>query len=148
MCRGNFIQVNALAAEHEPNISQTNRSWAILAPLTHNPFRRGVLADERAFRHTFNRFWTKAKIGLSCVGMTESIYTTRYRRLCELLVEARKSRGLSQAALAERLGWLQTVISKYERGERRLDLIEFLDVAQALEIDPHRIIRRLKVADV
>ncbi|MGH8467836.1 MAG: helix-turn-helix domain-containing protein [Gammaproteobacteria bacterium] len=80
--------------------------------------------------------------------MTESIYTTRYRRLCELLVEARKSRGLSQAALAERLGWLQTVISKYERGERRLDLIEFLDVAQALEIDPHRIIRRLKVADV
>ncbi|MGH8490461.1 MAG: helix-turn-helix domain-containing protein [Gammaproteobacteria bacterium] len=80
--------------------------------------------------------------------MTESIYTTRYRRLCELLVEARKSKGLSQAALAERLGWLQTVISKYERGERRLDLIEFLDVAQALEIDPHRIIRRLKVADV
>lgn len=79
--------------------------------------------------------------------MTESIYTTRYRRLCELLVEARQAKRLSQAALAERLGWLQTTVSKYERGERRLDLVEFLDVAQALGIDPHRIIRRLKSGD-
>ena len=79
--------------------------------------------------------------------MTESIYSARYRRLCKLLVEARKAKGLSQAALAERLGWLQTTISKYERGERRLDLIEFLGVTQALEIDPHRIIRRLKATD-
>jgi len=80
--------------------------------------------------------------------MTESIYTARYRRLCELLVEARKSKGLSQAALSERLGWLQTTVSKYERGERRLDLVEFLDISQALDIDPHRVIRRLKAADV
>jgi transcriptional regulator with XRE-family HTH domain len=64
--------------------------------------------------------------------MPDSIYTARYRRLCELLIAARKANGLSQAALAERLGWLQTVISKYERGERRLDLVEFLDVARAL----------------
>ncbi len=78
--------------------------------------------------------------------MTESIYTSRYRRLCELLVEARKAKGLSQMTLAERLGWLQTAVSKYERGERRLDLVEFLDVAQALEIDPHRIIRQLQAA--
>lgn len=78
--------------------------------------------------------------------MTESIYTARYRRLCELLVEARKAKGLSQMTLAERLGWLQTAVSKYERGERRLDLVEFLDVAQALEIDPHKIIRQLQTA--
>lgn len=76
--------------------------------------------------------------------MTESIYTARYRRLCALLVEARKAKGLSQASLAGRLGWLQTAVSKYERGERRLDLVEFLDVAQALEIDPHKVIRQLK----
>ncbi len=76
--------------------------------------------------------------------MTESIYSARYRRLCELLVEARKGQGLSQMALAERLGWLQTAISKYERGERRLDLVEFLDVAKALEIDPHKVIRQLQ----
>jgi transcriptional regulator with XRE-family HTH domain len=76
--------------------------------------------------------------------MTESVHTARYRRLCELLAEARKAKGLSQAALAQKLGWLQTAVSKYERGERRLDLVEFLDVVQALEIDPHKVVRQIE----
>jgi transcriptional regulator with XRE-family HTH domain len=76
--------------------------------------------------------------------MTESIHTNQYRRLCQLLVTARKTRGLSQMALAERLGWLQTAVSKYERGERRLDVVEFVAVAQALEVDPCKIVRQLQ----
>lgn len=80
--------------------------------------------------------------------MKGSIHSARYRKLCDLLVKARKAKRLSQASLADRLGWLQTVVSKYERGERRLDLVEFLDVAGALEIDPHKIIRQLKVSDL
>lgn len=54
---------------------------------------------------------------------------------------------LSQVALAQKLGWVQTAVSKYERGERRLDVIEFLDVAESLEIDPHIILRQLSVTD-
>ena len=79
--------------------------------------------------------------------MTDSVHTAKYQRFRELLIGARKAKGLSQDALAEKLGWVQTVISKYERGERRLDVIEFLDVASALGIDPHKVIRQLQAAD-
>lgn len=79
--------------------------------------------------------------------MTDSVHTAKYRRFRELLVEARKMKQLSQVALAQKLGWVQTAVSKYERGERRLDVIEFLDVAESLEIDPHIILRQLSVTD-
>lgn len=79
--------------------------------------------------------------------MTESVYTKRYVRFRELLIEARKAKALSQTALAEQLNRVQTFVSKYERGERRLDVIEFLDVAEALEIDPHKVLRQLQAMD-
>ena len=79
--------------------------------------------------------------------MTTSIHTTRYRRLRELLISARRSQGLSQEALAERLSIVQTFVSKYERGERRLDVVEFLDVAAALDIDPIAIIREVQATN-
>ncbi len=79
--------------------------------------------------------------------MTDSVYTKRYRRLRELLVAARKKQKLSQDALADKLGKVQTFVSKYERGERRLDVVEFLDVAEALGVDPHKAIRQLQATD-
>jgi transcriptional regulator with XRE-family HTH domain len=48
------------------------------------------------------------------------------------LVEARKAQNLSQQELAKRLGRPQSFVSKYERGERRLDVVEFLHVAREL----------------
>jgi transcriptional regulator with XRE-family HTH domain len=48
-----------------------------------------------------------------------------------------------QWQLAERLKRPQSYISKFERGERRLDVIEFLDVAKALRIDPLELLREL-----
>jgi len=65
----------------------------------------------------------------------KSTFTRRYVRFKALLVSARHSSGLSQADVAAALGRPQSFVSKYERGERRLDVIEFLDVAQALGID-------------
>lgn len=76
--------------------------------------------------------------------MVASVHTAKYRRFRELLTEARKTRGLSQAALADKIGQLQTFVSKYELGERRLDVVEFLNVAEALEIDPHKCIRQIQ----
>lgn len=73
----------------------------------------------------------------------DSVYSARYRRFREALVEARKSKGLSQAALADKLERLQTFVSKYERGERRLDVVEFLDVAAALGLDPNKVLRQI-----
>ncbi len=79
--------------------------------------------------------------------MTASLHTTRYRFLRDSLAEARKSQGLSQDALAEKLGRLQTFVSKYERGERRLDVVELLDVAEALGLDAAKLIRQLMAMD-
>ena len=79
--------------------------------------------------------------------MTDSVYTSRYRRFRELLVEARQARKLSQSALADRLGRVQTFVSKYERGERRLDVVEFLEVSRALAIDPHKVLKQIEATD-
>ena len=78
--------------------------------------------------------------------MVDSTHTEQYQLFCELLIEARKEQDLSQAALAEMLGRVQTFVSKYERGERRLDVIEFLEVADALGLDPHWVLQKLEAA--
>ena len=67
----------------------------------------------------------------------------RYKRLLFLLVSAREHAGLSQRALSEKLKKAATYVSKYERGERRLDVIEFLEITKALNVDPIEIIRKL-----
>jgi transcriptional regulator with XRE-family HTH domain len=64
----------------------------------------------------------------------------RYRALVGALVAARKELGWSQEALANTLGRHQQFVSRYELGERRLDAVEFVDVARALKLDPAKII--------
>ncbi|MDX8518736.1 helix-turn-helix domain-containing protein [Mesorhizobium dulcispinae] len=60
--------------------------------------------------------------------------------MIELLVQARKDAGLTQAELGRRLGLRQTVVSKFELCERRLDVAEFVAVARAIGTDPHALI--------
>lgn len=76
--------------------------------------------------------------------MRKSLFTARQRRLQTLLIEARKAQGMTQVELARRLKRRQSFISDYERGQRRLDVIEFLDITRALKADPHAIIDRLR----
>lgn len=66
--------------------------------------------------------------------MARGIHDARYRRLIEALAAARHKLGISQTELAERLGKRQQFVSKYESGERRLDFVEVLDIAAALDI--------------
>ena len=60
----------------------------------------------------------------------------RYREVIERLRLQRRELGLSQQALAERLGLHKQFVSRVELGERRLDVVEFTDFARALEMDP------------
>ena len=68
--------------------------------------------------------------------MPKSLRTPRQQRLLDLLIGLRKSKNLTQAHLAEKLGRPQSFVAKYEGGERRLDVIEFIEVAHALGADP------------
>ena len=72
--------------------------------------------------------------------MTRSAFTRKYTRFRRLLADARRAKGLTQVALAKKLGRPQSFISKVEQGERRLDVIEFLEVARALRVDPARLL--------
>ena len=60
-----------------------------------------------------------------------------------MLIRERKAADLTQVALAKKLRRAQSFVSNYENGERRLDLIEFLDIAHAIGFDPAKFVSEL-----
>jgi transcriptional regulator with XRE-family HTH domain len=71
-----------------------------------------------------------------------------YKRFRSLLVEKRKKSGLSQQEVADKLGRPQTYVSKCERGTRRMDVVEFLRMADVIGFDPAAFIKKLKSSEV
>lgn len=67
----------------------------------------------------------------------------QYQRFRDLITEARRSAGLTQVEVAARLKQNQSYVSKYESGVRRLDVVEYIQVAKAVGIDPAELIRKL-----
>lgn len=67
--------------------------------------------------------------------MPKSVFTDAYAAMLRNLIALRKERGVSQVELARRLGKEQPFISRIERGERRIDVVEFYALARALGID-------------
>lgn len=76
--------------------------------------------------------------------MAKSIYTEKYERLRQLLKEKRTAAHLTQTAVAGRLRKPPSYVAKYEGGDRRLDVIEFIEVAEAIGFDPSSFIRKLR----
>ena len=64
----------------------------------------------------------------------------------QLLLERRQRAKLAPRELAGRLGWDQKVISKLERGSKRLTVLELLEIARMLEFDPAAALRRVAKA--
>lgn len=62
----------------------------------------------------------------------KSIHDQAYHVLVDLLRVKRTESGLTQDEMAERLGWNQSDVSKYERSERRLDIIEVRSICGVL----------------
>jgi len=75
------------------------------------------------------------------------LYTPLNRHLLKLLKEVRQAAGLTQAQLAEKLEGLQSEVSNWERGEKRLDLVELCHIVDAVGISlPDFISRFEKIA--
>ncbi|MCX5512874.1 XRE family transcriptional regulator [Kaistia algarum] len=76
--------------------------------------------------------------------MQKSLRTPRQILLQSLLVEARKAKGLTQAELAEALNKPQSFVAKYENGERRIDVVEFVDITSALGVSTADFLARIE----
>jgi transcriptional regulator with XRE-family HTH domain len=63
-----------------------------------------------------------------------------------MLIAQRKAAGLTQTVVAERLGKPPSYVAKYELGDRRVDILEFLDIAAAIGFDPCEVVRSLATA--
>lgn len=91
-------------------------------------------------------FWDYPKGGLALSAhneeaqMPKSIHSAEYKMLTELLIATRKRAGLTQQQLADKLGRPQSWVAKTEGGERRLDIIEFLQLLRAIGADPRMVI--------
>lgn len=76
--------------------------------------------------------------------MQKSIFTARQQRLQQLLRQKRLAAGLRQSDLAERLGQPQSFVSKFESGERRLDLIELEQICNAIGLPLVTLVREFE----
>ena len=72
-----------------------------------------------------------------------SVRTDAYQAVIEALKEARQRANLTQRELAERLGRPQSFVAKYETGERRVDVAEFIAIARAIGADPVRLLSQV-----
>ena len=74
----------------------------------------------------------------------KSLGSPEHRKLIALLVKARNDAGMTQQFVAERMGWPQAHISKIERGDRRIDVVEFVRLSCVIGFDPREIIVELQ----
>ncbi|AWY21744.1 helix-turn-helix domain-containing protein [Moraxella bovis] len=68
--------------------------------------------------------------------MTRSIHTAQMIALRAWLYDARTAQNLPMRTLAERLDRPHSFVQRVENGDRRLDVVEFIQYCQALGIDP------------
>ena len=66
------------------------------------------------------------------------------RRLREVLIEARKAADIKQVNLAKALGRSQSFVSNYERGERRVDVPEFILIARELGVEARELLEQIR----
>ena len=73
------------------------------------------------------------------------IFGHEYRDAVRQLVKHRKAAGMTQTALAEAIGTDQSQISKFERCERRIDILDYARICRAISIDPGPALRGVKL---
>ena len=75
--------------------------------------------------------------------MRDTLRSPRQIELRKLLLRQRTDHGVTQTELAKRLGKPQSFVAKYEGGERRLSVIEFIEIAEALQVRPSDLLDEL-----
>ncbi len=76
--------------------------------------------------------------------MAKTLGSPRQKALIDLIVERREAAGLTQAELARRLGEYQSFVARLESGQRRVDVVEFLALAEVLRFDPAKLLAAVR----
>jgi len=75
--------------------------------------------------------------------VAKTLGTARHEALIKILVEEREASGLTQMELARKMGEYQSFVARLESGQRRVDVVEFLKLAEILGFDPHETLKEL-----
>lgn len=75
--------------------------------------------------------------------MAKTLGSKRHKALIALLIKEREAADMTQTDLADALGQYQSFVARVESGERRVDVIEFLDIAECIGFDPKAFISKL-----
>jgi transcriptional regulator with XRE-family HTH domain len=67
--------------------------------------------------------------------LAKTLGSKRHKALIDLLIERREAVGMTQAQLADKLGEYQSFVARLESGQRRVDVVEFLELAEVLGFD-------------
>lgn len=73
--------------------------------------------------------------------MNRFLHSPQHEALRKLLISLRQNKNLTQKKLAEKLKKPQSYVSKYEIGEKNIDVIEFINISNALNEKPENILR-------
>jgi transcriptional regulator with XRE-family HTH domain len=76
--------------------------------------------------------------------MAKTLGSRRHKALISLLIERREAIGMTQTQLADKLGEYQSLIARLESGQRRVDVVEFLELAEALGLDAGKVLAVVK----
>lgn len=77
-----------------------------------------------------------------------SLHSRKYHVMIECLAAMRQLKGITQELLATCLEKPQSYVSKYENGERRLDLIEVMDICKCIDYDIDDLIEKIKLEKI
>jgi transcriptional regulator with XRE-family HTH domain len=78
--------------------------------------------------------------------MSRTLRSSRQKKLIALIIAERKAAGLTQTEVAKKLRRYQSIVANIESGERRIDVVEFLDLADAIGFDAGKLIENLRRA--
>jgi transcriptional regulator with XRE-family HTH domain len=76
--------------------------------------------------------------------MEKTIYSREYAVVLRLLREAREQAGITQVQLAKKLKLTQSFVSKIERGDRRLDVVQLRTLCRLFGISLLEFIKKLE----
>jgi transcriptional regulator with XRE-family HTH domain len=87
--------------------------------------------------------FSEQSVMVRTAALRKTLRTRGHRTLIEILVAARVEAGLTQRDLAARLRRPNSFVGRMEAGERRVDVIEFIEIAKALGCNPSELFGRL-----